>query len=302
MSLIQENQPVYAASTVAAAAEKLCELSRQEYVNPYASPYAPTDWPQSLDTNQWSMSRDLISIAGLESFGKLSETEQKRLSFFEAVNFFSLNIHGEKALVEGLARRLYRKDMACVSSYLHHFLDEENKHMLYFGEFCKRYAGKVYPDRKLALERQFEDGEENFLFFAKVMIFEEIVDAYNMRMSIDSSLQDLPRQINLWHHKDEARHLAFGRKLVAALFQRYCPSWSAETLAAIRQYLVDYIRATWKEYYNPLVYRDAGLENPYELQEEALKHPLSVGHRRYISRRLVRFLLASGILNEEPNI
>src|SRR6266705_194388 len=61
----------------------------------------------------------------------------------------NLNIHGEKALVEGLARKLYEREKREISPYLHHFLDEENKHMVYFGEFCTRYAGKIYPDKKL---------------------------------------------------------------------------------------------------------------------------------------------------------
>jgi hypothetical protein len=42
--------------------------------------------------------------------------------------------------MQGLAARLYRKDLLGVASYLHHFLDEENKHSVYFGGFCTRYA------------------------------------------------------------------------------------------------------------------------------------------------------------------
>ena len=51
--------------------------------------------------------------------------------------------------MQGLAGRLYRKDLADVADYLHHFLDEENKHSIFFGGFCRRYA-RVYRTRQVA--------------------------------------------------------------------------------------------------------------------------------------------------------
>src|SRR5262249_36698380 len=162
--------------------------------------------------------------------------DKKRLAFFECVNFFSLNIHGEKALLEGLTRRLYARDHAAVSPYLHHFVDEENKHMLYFGTFCARYAGKTYPDRKLAVPAEPPPKVADFLFFLKVAIFEELVDAYNVRMADDDRLVPVVRRINLMHHLDETRHLAFGRTVVQRLFEELRPTWSGDELASMRAY------------------------------------------------------------------
>ena len=63
------------------------------------------------------------------------------------------------ALMEGLARRLYAGGGDSHRlAYLHHFLDEENKHMVCFGGFCTRYAGKIYPDRKVAFPREYARG------------------------------------------------------------------------------------------------------------------------------------------------
>jgi hypothetical protein len=276
--------------------EKLCELSRTGYVNPHER----VDWPTSLDGGEWFTSPELISLYGTEVWANLTEDERKRLSFYEAVNFFSLNIHGEKSLIEGLAYRLYRKNTQDISAYLHHFLDEENKHMVYFGGFCMKYAGKIYADRKMTFEREYAPGEEDFLFFAKVLIFEEIVDAYNQRMAKDERLAPVIRQINLLHHLDETRHLAFGRRLVSELFKRYSPDWSEATVQGVRGYLGNYFVATWKEYYNPDVYRDAGLESPYDLYETAFHGPAGSHHRRTISQGCVRYLLENDILEEEP--
>jgi P-aminobenzoate N-oxygenase AurF len=282
--------------TLETAVERLCAVSQAKYVNPYTA----IDWPEQLDRNQWCMSPELISIFGTEAYGRLSAAEQRRLSFYEAVNFFSLNIHGERPLVEGLARRLYRKGHQAISSYLHHFLDEENKHMTYFGGFCLRYAGKIYADKKLAFPRTYAPGEEDFLFFTKTLIFEKIVDVYNIRMSKDMRLAPLVRRINLLHHLDEARHLAFGHLFVQQMFQEYRHQWSDATLQALRDYLSNYLVATWNEYFNPEVYRDAGLDDPYGLKERAFHQPWARAHRREVTENCIRYLLSTGILSEEP--
>lgn len=277
---------------------RLCEVSIKDYINPYSY----LEWPETLDREQWFTSPELISLYGTDLYEEMTEDERKRLSFYEAVNFFSLNIHGEKSLVEGLAKRLYRKGNNEISPYLHHFLDEENKHMVYFGGFCLKYAGKVYPDRKIVFPREYEKGEKDFLFFAKVLIFEEIVDVYNVRMARDERLAPIARRINHLHHRDEARHLVFGRQTVRELFAQYRQMWSAETLAQVQEYLKGYLLSTWKEYYNPDVYRDTGFNSPYDVQEMAFEAASSRKHRKDISEGCIRFFLENGILKEEPQL
>ncbi len=278
--------------------QRLCEASRKQFANPYDT----IEWPDKVDPDAWYMSPELISLYGGEAFAALSEPARKRLSFFETVNFFSLNIHGEKPLVEGLARRLYTSDIPEVSQYLHHFLDEENKHMVYFGGFCQRYANKVYADKKLVFPREYAAGEEELLFFAKVMIFEEIVDVYNLRMAEDERLAPIARRINLLHHRDEARHLVFGREVVARLSGRYLPEWSEATRQGVREYLAQYLTATWKEYYNPDAYQDAGLPNVYALQRSAWDAPQAQAHRLAVSQPCLNFLRKHHLLVDGKGI
>lgn len=283
-------------ASLADTCRKLCDVSQKAYLNPYTY----LEWPESMEMGQWFTSPELISLYGTAEYESLGEPGRQKLSFFEAVNFFSLNIHGEKPLVEGLAKRLYSKDLSDYASYMHHFLDEENKHMIYFGGFCSRYAGKIYRDRKIQIPREFERGEEDFLFFAKVMIFEEIVDAYNVVMGNDNRLEPTARKINLVHHLEEARHLVFGRLIVAHLFEKFANSWTPETLGAIRTYLSNYIVSTWKEYYNPDVYKDAGLNDPYGLVESSWNSDKCRKHRRKISDKVIDYLLEREMILEEP--
>jgi hypothetical protein len=193
---------------------------------------------------------------------------------------------------------LYRGDL--YTAYLHHFLDEENKHMVYFGTYCLRYAGKIYPDRKMMLPREYFPGEEDFLFFARVLVFEEIVDVYNRRMAQDLRLDSVVRDINRMHHRDEARHLTFGRRLVQELFERFAPGWPPDTLAGVRSSLMEYAMATWKEYFNPDVYRDLGLPEPYVVAREAFASAAASARRRDLTGPALQLLVSAGVLEEIP--
>jgi hypothetical protein len=170
--------------------------------------------------------------------------------------------------------------------------------MVYFGGFCMRYAGKVYRDLKVVFPREPAPGEADFLFFAKVMVFEEIVDVYNARMAYDDRLPEVVRRINLIHHVEETRHLAFGRRMVERLFNRYSKEWSPETLEGIRAYLQAYIAATWQEYYNPDAYSDAGIPQPRAVQRAAMAHEAQRSHRAQVIGKCANNLRAAGVLME----
>jgi len=274
---------------------KLCRISEEHFVDPFSR----LEWPESLDRQQWFMSPKLISLHGTGIYQSLDEHQQQLLSFFELVNFFSINIHGERMLIEGLAKRLYRKHTEVVSPYLHHFLDEENKHMFYFGRFCNRYAGKVYVEKKFTVEREYADGEEEFLFFSRVMLFEEIVDVYNRHMAKDQQLVPISREINWLHHFEEARHLAFGRRVVEELFNMHSHAWELQVRQRISEELVHFFDTTWKDFFNPDVYRDAGLNDVFALRREALADETIVAKRNSNFERCARTLYKIGLLNKE---
>lgn len=286
------------AESVAAAASRLSQVSRHSYQNPYTA----LDWPRAVDPEaDWFATPEYVSLAGTPAWEALPEPGRKRLAFCEAANFYSLNIHGEKSLMAGLAERLYRKDMLEVADYLHHFLDEENKHSIFFGGFCTRYA-RVYRSRQFAIERaELPRDVADFLFFAKTMIFEEIVDRYNWVQARDDRLHPVARFINRNHHLEEARHLVFGRHLVAELWR--AGRWDEQTTAGLRGYLAQFIVSSWREYYNPDAYADAGLpgpQTPWDLAETAWHSPHQRAHRRAVTARCLAFLADTQILPGEP--
>jgi hypothetical protein len=278
---------------------RLSQLSRKSYQNPYAS---LAEWPDSVDPERdWFSSPELLSLYGTPAWERMDEPARRRLAFHEAANFYSLNIHGEKGLMQGLASRLYRKDLLEVADYLHHFLDEENKHSIFFGGFCSRYA-RVYRSRQLALgDGAWSRDVEDFMFFTKTMIFEEIVDRYNWIQGRDQRVHPVARFINSNHHFEESRHLIFGRRLVAALWNACAADWEPDLIDDIRGYLGQFFVTSWREYYNPDVYADAGLDSPWELAEQAWSAPAQREHRRAVSDKCVTYLISTGVLQDEPD-
>ena len=265
--------------------KRLNKASEKKYYNPYDL----FDWPASIDSTHWCFSPELMSCHETDIAAGMDEQQLKKLSFWESVNFFSLNIHGEKYLVGNMVRYLYLNWPADISEYLHHFIDEENKHMTLFGSYCSRYA-KVYPDKKMVFASERERSQEDLLFFVRMTIFEELVDYFNVKMGNDDRLDPLVRQINLNHHRDEARHLMFGRKIIQYLMDTHWSRWSSEDQQALRDYIRGYFQMTWRQYYNPTMYEDAGLEGGYDIYTTLWAHPKAIDARASASAACVDFL------------
>lgn len=287
----------------AVLAEQLTKASRKQFWDVYSY----FQWPEALPDDAWLMSPELVSIHGTETWERMSEAQQKRLSRFEIGNFFSLTLQGERPLVAGMSDLLYSSKMTKqATEYLHHFIDEENKHMIMFGIFCERYLGKVYPEKKIALPRDYAKGEAEVMFFCKVMVVEELGDYYNVVMQRDARIHPLVQEINFVHHRDEARHLGFGRELTKELWEKHVQSWTPEVLTRFRGWLAQYLKSSWADFYNPSMYRDAGitresgLGDPYELRQIALEHPACRAHRERASKKLITYFLRNGMLSEAP--
>jgi hypothetical protein len=257
-----------------------------------ASSPLPLDWPVHLDPHGWAMSPEWISVHGTPAFSRLDAAAVRRLALLEAVHFFSLNIHGERRLMAGLATRLYRADSGDHDGYLHHFLAEENEHSAMFARFCRQYLGKVYPERKLALPDLADRprSEADLLFYAQVLLFEEIVDRYNAALARDARLFPIVRAIHARHHADECRHLAFGRQMLLRLAARH------PVTKQVQHELLGFLTLTLREYFNADVYADAGLPDPYGLPEEAFASPERRAFRAQVAGPAVRFLHSLSLL------
>ncbi|MEU4741045.1 diiron oxygenase [Actinosynnema sp. NPDC023658] len=274
--------------------DRLSSMSIEDYYNPYQM----FEWPDALPQQMWWMSPELTTTHGTDIAVELSQEQLFRLSKFESVNFYSLNVHGIRELLIEVTRRIHTDEFATPSEFFHHFIGEENEHMWFFAQFCLRYGGKIYKQPRGGAETIPPSNAASLLVFARILIFEELVDHFNSRMAADERLDDTIRQINRIHHQDESRHIAFGRELVRILFEGFRGEATTEELDQVSDYLKRYMTYSFESLFNPQVYRDAGIPNPLEVRRRLLTGPRRPEFEAQVFRKTLSFLTKNGLLRD----
>lgn len=272
--------------------ERLSSKSVEDYYNPYKL----FEWPDELPRNMWWMSPELTTTYGTAAAERMTEEQLYALSHYESINFYSLNVHGIRELLIEVTRRIHTSGFETPSKFFHHFIGEENEHMWFFAEFCLRYGGKIYRQPAGASVTIPRSDVESLLVFARILIFEELVDHFNSKMALDTRLHETIRAINRIHHQDESRHIAFGRELVSALFAEVKKNSTEQELADVAAYIKRYMTYSFESLFNPQVYRDAGVEKPQELRRELLESPTRAQFEQSVFRKTSKFLEKAGII------
>ncbi|MEU2437205.1 diiron oxygenase [Streptomyces rubradiris] len=272
--------------------ERLSSKSVEDYYNPYKL----FEWPDQLPENMWWMSPELTTTHGTAAAEKLTQEQLYALSRYESINFYSLNVHGIRELLIEVTKRIHTSGFETPSEFFHHFIGEENEHMWFFAEFCLRYGKKIYRQPVGASVEIPRSDVESLLVFARILIFEELVDHFNSKMAQDTRLHETIRAINRIHHQDESRHIAFGRELVSALFAEVKKNSTEQELADVAAYIKRYMTYSFESLFNPQVYRDAGVEKPQELRRELLQAPTREQFERNVFRKTTKFLEKAGII------
>jgi hypothetical protein len=275
--------------------DRLVSMSERDYYNPYKM----FEWPPTVVQDAFWMSPELLTVHDTAALSELTETQHRQLSKWESVNFYSLNVHGIRELLTEIVARIHSPGYELPSEYFHHIIGEENEHMWFFATFCLKYAGKIYPNASIAFSGPGIPEADTFLVFARLLLFEELVDVFNQKMGQDERLDPTIRKINAVHHQDESRHIAFGRQIVALLHAELRRTLPVEKLARLETYLKRYMRSSAESLCNPAAFRDAGIENPYEFRRRTLGDP---EFDRYVARAFKRstaFMAGESIISDE---
>lgn len=272
---------------------RLCAKSREDMYDVYER----FEWTDAIDPDRPAMTPELTTLYGTELWAGLTDEQKHRLTVCETGNLFANTLHGEQALVSGLSAQLYGKKLSPeLTDYLHHFLDEENKHMVMFGIYCRKYVGRVYPEKKLSFPKELAPGEDLLGFYALAMVVEDFGDYFNIRTMRDDGCDPLVREISRVHHIDESRHLAFDRAYVTDLAEEWLPQWDEAQRTKFSDWLGGFMKANWATYYNPTVYKDIGIEKPFEARRHAMEHPVQLEIRAKVFEKLNVFFTKIGLL------
>jgi P-aminobenzoate N-oxygenase AurF len=281
---------------LADVATRLSAISRE---NRY-DVYTVFDWPAALDTDQYWISPQLMTCYGTAQWDHLTEQQRVVLSHYEAVGFFSLNVHLIRELIGAVVDRIYTSRYPELSEFFHDFIAEENVHAWFFATFCRRYGGKVYPPKHVDLGAPADqDVLRDIEVFGRILIAEELCDFFNTTMAHDERLPQICRDINRVHHEDEARHIAFGRQIMRALRDEVAEHAGPERLAEVGQYLGRYIGLCLRTFYNREIYADAGLADPGRIRSQLVTDPSRIAAHRMAAGRTVAFLERTGVLSDD---
>ncbi len=266
-------------------------------IDTYYNPYKAFQWPDELPEEQWWMTPELMTVHGTSLERHLTEKQLMALSRWESIHFYSLNVHGIRELLLEVVKRVHQPGFEIESEFFHHFIGEENEHMWFFATFCLKYGGKIYKDKKASWAiAAMEPDIESLLVFSRILIFEEIVDYFNLRIGRDEALHPIIRQVNNIHHQDESRHIAFGRELVKQLFEGVRAKHSPERLREVSDYLSRYLEASVQLLYSPIAYQDAGIAEPYQVRTQLLEDPARKEQNVKILKRTVDFFAGNHII------
>jgi P-aminobenzoate N-oxygenase AurF len=274
------------------AVQRLIQASVEDYYNPYRT----FEWPDQICPESLWMSRELLSVYGTEAAGSLSREQLVELSRWESVNLYSLIAHGIRELLIEVMRRIHTPGYEIPTPYFHHFIGEENEHMWFFAEFCLRYGGRIYPDRRMAFPAVERSAEvNNFIVFSQILIFEQIGDYFNARLAVDDTVPATVRQVNRIHHQDESRHIAFGAQLVSVLYDRVCRSRPAAEVRDAAVFVRRYIDFILQLLYSVEAYRDAGIMSPARFRSAVMADPARKAVHDQITDRTISFYKRIGL-------
>src|SRR5215470_8463372 len=82
---------------------RLVELSIDTYYNPYKT----LEWVDELAEEQWWMPRRLLTLYDTPFIDGFDDSQLMKLSKWESIHFYSLNIHGIRELLIEVTRRIH---------------------------------------------------------------------------------------------------------------------------------------------------------------------------------------------------
>lgn len=240
--------------------------------------FARVRFPDRLDQSRPVLPLTLLSLHGLPIYENLTEAQRWRLGLLETVNFFSLNIHGEQALVAELAQCLYRPrgvgESPILSRYLQHFIHEENSHTYMMAEFCTRYYGRVMPEIVCRFENPpLSRAGQDLLFYSRVFVLETFLDFVNQTAMKDREIDATARAVHRSHHLDESIHIAFDKAIIAMLCREMREQKLDAELSEVHRLTRAYAEYAISRLVNVRIYRELALPDPLALARQVQALP-----------------------------
>jgi hypothetical protein len=252
------------------------------------------DLPGGVGTGQ-VIPDELLSVAGLDV--ELSGEERALLAREEVASILDAGIRFESALTAGFSMQIAARDDLTDPrvTYMLHELGEETRHSRLFI----RLLDQLRPTAKSPFRRQPIKSIVHLfvpfsmtmpsLFCVFVLAGEEIPDLLQKLASEDPLTDPFVREVNRYHRREEARHLAFARMTLPELWSR--AGWIERFV--VRHFAPFVVSTMFDMMIHPGVYRTVGLR-PWSTWQKVRRSEKRSALRQRALRPLLDALHAAG--------
>ncbi|MEU5536006.1 diiron oxygenase [Streptomyces sp. NPDC020362] len=280
------------ADTVAKQTKKARQLlvssSRHSY-----DPRLDIDWDAPLEEGKWFLPEKRCTLYGTETWGRLTTEQKIILSREEMASSIALGVWTEYMLLHMVSRYVYDKSVASpqVQFALVEMADEV-RHMIMFAKVVERIGSEVYktPWKIRESGRLLKAAVPVAGLWALLLLTEEIFDHVQREVAGDETVQPLVRTMSRIHVVEEARHISFARSEL----ERFVPTLNKVQLSSLRMMLALSIQTFATEFFNPMMYKRAGL--PDSVRKEAMANPHVRETFSWAAKRITGYYKSIGVI------
>lgn len=265
----------------------------------------PWDAPRE---STWLRKRENLSIYGTEYYDLASEEERIKLSIIETGCWWNTFISLESLVTEYYLKIINHESLANypdVVKYMQHFCKEEIVHAMVFKKAMDHFYIDPFPIPD-NLKDFYRDNASIAEFPLKAIYLTVIIEWFaenNAMLDLNNDfVSPLARAIAVEHHKEEARHIEWGKNMIRE-FAQEVPGFLEEA----REYTAPFMRTLLDmAVANPETYQRVGFQNPaFQDHEKLFESVLFSENRKKINEKimepLMRFFIEAGIYHPDYN-
>ena len=242
----------------------------------------------------WLKKRENLSIYGTEFYDLATEEERRRLSVYETGCWWHTFIIFENLVTEYYMKIINHESLApfpAVIKYMHHFCREEITHALVFRKAMNHFSIEPFPVPD-NLKDFYKDNAALADFPLKAVFLTIIIEWFaenNAMLDCNNDfVSPLARAVAVEHHKEEARHIEWGKSMIREFAERV-PGFLEEA----QEYTAPFMRNLLDmSTVNPETYARVGFADPaFQDQERLFEAALFCENREHINRKIMEPLL-----------
>lgn len=183
-------------------------------------------WDEEYNENAWLKKRENLSIYETDYYDLATEEERIKLAKYETGAWWNTFIIFENLVTEFYMKIINHESLVQfpqVVTYMHHFCKEEIVHALVFRKAMEHFKIEPYPVPE-NLKDFYKDNASLAEFPLKAIYLTIIIEWFaenNAMIDVNNDfVSPLARAVAVEHHKEEARHIEWGKQMVKEFCQQ----------------------------------------------------------------------------------